>query len=77
MTAKQLRKLPNGIHQIRIKGLNKMMNKTQISSYEYHFEVGNGIFIYINPVYDTLFLMTNKEGLSFERQLNENDLTLI
>ena len=53
------------------------MNKTQTSSYSYQFEIGNGIFIYINPVYDTFFLMTTKEGLSFERQLNENDLTLI
>lgn len=79
MRGKDLKELEEGEHKIRLKGIKFTLTKTKASypNYGYQYKIENNIVVHICPVYDTLMVTTQQHGITFLRQLNENDLKLI
>lgn len=77
MTAKDLKELKDGSHQIRVFGMSKILTKKTVNIWLTHYLINEKIFIHINPVSDSLILISNVQGINFERSLLATDLVMI
>lgn len=78
MRGKDLKELAEGEHKVRLKGMRFTLTKTKASfpNYGYLYKIENNIIIHICPVYDKLMITTHQHGITFSRDLQEQELTI-